>query len=405
MLRNRMRFGLAVLLLVWAQVQTPNLGSAAEIGAVIESVSSRLQGGQINSGFLRGAWPDEEAYTGSIVVGLVRTYSLTCGDGSRAAVTAGGDFIIRTAFGNFYGDEAYALACLSQMSPDTMNNSWRSALAAFYVNVKQLTEGGTVGYISQFGQAELSVGLFYVANHTVAAYYVDAEDKALWRDALLRYLACIDDDFAAYPVMSLGIATWALAATGPLDDSLVDSDAQGVARWQGKTLDELPGLLLQHQVSTGDLAGTFYWRFDHGDGGTGVPVAGYAEDTAFGALGLIAANKVLEDPSIYAAIVKTRNILIDKIGDEGLVPPHLLLGGDEYRVHAAEVLRVLAESVNPVDVNLRSGVDLADLAALAERWGEEDCEECCRCARRDVNRDGRVDVADLRVLGEKWLQE
>ena len=403
--RNRTRYGLALALLAWGLVQLPGLAEAAGIAEALGALSGRLERRQYESGVLAGAWPGEEAYTGSIVAGLVTAYELTCDEGSRGAAISGGEFILRAASGNYYGDEAYALACLSRTSEKSMKNSWRSALVDFYKNVRKRTQGGTSGYASQFGQTELSRAVFYLANHTVAAFYIDAQDKEIWRQALLTFLARVDDDSTEFSVMALALATWALVNTGPLDGTLVDPDSEGAAYWRGVTLEELPGLLLAHQVTEGDLAGSFYGRFDHDDGGQGLAVAGYADDLAFGALGVIAVNRIVEDPVVDTAIIRARNAFVGTIGADGVVPQHLWFGGDGYLLYAAYALRALAELAAPADVDLSNSVDALDLAALAGSWRAEECWQCGACNRADINRDGRVDGIDLQLLGDRWLEQ
>lgn len=405
MLRNKTRLQLMASLLVWGLAQLPSLAGAAEIGDVVAFLSGRLERGQLDNGMLAGAWPGEEAHTGSMVASLVHAYELTCEESHKLAAVSGGDFILEAAAGNYYGDEAYALACLSRIDDREKQNLWRAALAGFYRNVRELAEGSTAGYISQFDQTELSRAIFYLANHTIAAFYVGAEDKGIWRSGLLRFLARVDDDTTGFPMAALGVATWALAKTGPLDDSLVDLDGEGVAYWRDKTLANLPTDLLGHQVSEGDLAGSFYWRFDHGDGGQGVVAAGYVEDLAFGALGLVAVGTVIEDPRIDEAIVCARNAFLDAIGEDGVVPEHLWYGGDGYMVYTAYALRALTELAAPADLNLRGGVDAMDLAVLAARWRDEDFQGYCSCDRTDINRDGHVDVVDLQILTDSWLEQ
>jgi len=366
---------------------------------VLGALSDRLERTQYDSGMLAGAWPGEEAYSGSIAA-----YELTCDEGSRAAAISGGEFILRAAAGNFYGDEAYALAGLSRTSENSMQNSWRSALVEFYENVRERAQGSTAGYVSQFDQIDLSRAVFYLAHQTIAAFYVDAQDKEIWRQALLAFLTRVDDDSTEFPVMALALATWALANIGPLDGALVDPDSEGQAYWRDVTVEELPGLLLAHQVVEGDLAGSFYGRFDHNDGGQGVAVAGYADDLAFGALGLMAASRIIEDSAIDVAIVRARNALVGTIGDDGVVPQHLWYGGDGYLVYAAYALRALAELAAPADVDLSNSIDIQDLAALAGSWRRDQCRQCCSCNRADINRDGHVDVIDLQLLGDSWLE-
>jgi len=122
----------------------------------------------------------------------------------------------------------------------------------------------------------------------------------------------------------LGIATWSLAETGPLDDTLIDPYATGILYWNGKKLEDLPALLVSHQVPDGDLcAGSFYWRFDHDDGDSGCCVSGYTEDTIFATLGLISASQTNSDLHLDAAINTACQALLDAVNNEGIVVEHL----------------------------------------------------------------------------------
>jgi hypothetical protein len=73
-----------------------------------------------------------------------------------------------------------------------------------------------------------------MADYTVAAYVIEAEDREIWRNALIDWLSALDDQ-ARYPVMALGAATWALAVTGPsLDQTLIDPCGLGASYWKLK---------------------------------------------------------------------------------------------------------------------------------------------------------------------------
>jgi len=160
-----------------------------------------------------GSWPDEVKFTGSIVTGLLRAYEVVAKAEYKAATELGAIFIFNSSEGNFYGDEAYALARLTQITADT---TYADAVRDFYDGLD------TYAYIRDFEATDRSNAVFYVAHNTVAAHMVGAADAAIWRQALIQYLALVDDDVAYYPVMSLGVATWALAKTGPMDDTRID---------------------------------------------------------------------------------------------------------------------------------------------------------------------------------------
>lgn len=205
----------ALWVVIAAGIITP-LTASASTGEAMEAVAQYLDDNQVKSGGNQGIWPQEADYTGSIVAGMSTAFEYTCEQDWRDSAELGGDYIVAdgNATGVLYGDGAFALAKLSRISGEP--NQWQQPLADFYEDVKD-SNGGTSGYISYFGTGtEPSNAVFYIAYHAVASYYVDANDKQLWRDAVSDYLAQVDDSTANYPVLALGIATWALAETGDL---------------------------------------------------------------------------------------------------------------------------------------------------------------------------------------------
>jgi hypothetical protein len=339
----------------------PRLSQAEEASGAVDALraaASRLVAGQVQGGPFEGSWSGEEAYTGSIVAGLVHAHEVTLDDECRVAAIVGGNFILRAAGGNYYGDEAYALMCLSTMSGDESLNMWWYAIDDFYHNVSHRSQEGTDGYVSQFEEVDPSIAVFYLAHHTVAAFYVDAEEKDVWREALIDYLVRVDDDSSEAPVMALGLATWALASTRPLDDSQLDPDAQKASYWYARTFAELPELLLTHRIPDGELAGTYYWRFDHRSAYVAEPAGGYTEELVSAGLGLAAVSDLDDDPEMILACAQIRDHLVRSIDVAGGVRQHCTLGGEAYYSEAAGVLRALARLTVPVD----GGIDEAGLA-------------------------------------------
>jgi hypothetical protein len=184
--------------------------------------------------------------------------------------------------------------------------------------------------------------VFYLSEHAAAAYYVNAADKAIWRQGLINFLATVENSTANYPVMSLGVATWALAQTGAMDGTYVNLSAPPSSYWFGKKLVDLPGLLAGHQVTSGDNAGSFFWRFDHTAPGGGDP-SGFTEDTAFGTLGLIAADNGNPALGYDDEILTARTVLAGGVGGDGKVYEHIWSGGANYHVYAGETLQALPE--------------------------------------------------------------
>jgi len=266
-----------------------------------------------------GSWMGSEAYSGSIAAGLVNAYQVTGNSAYKTTAESAGTYILQSSFYGdsgflgFYGDEAYGLTRLSETSADPGSNVWRTAVDDFY----QLVHGvGTANYIAslQGGYGEDSQPLFYLAQHAIAAEYVHAVDKALWRQAVIDTLASVTDD-DVFPVMSLGTAVAALAQTAGGLDSTVISDT---GYWAGVTLEDLPAILASHQVSSGARAGSFYYRFDHA-GDVMYEAEGYTEDTVFALSGLLAAD-VDSRWDFSAEILNARQVLVN--GDSyGVVPP------------------------------------------------------------------------------------
>ncbi|MFW6107313.1 MAG: PEP-CTERM sorting domain-containing protein [bacterium] len=279
-----------------------------------------------------GSWPGETGYTGSIVAGLVQAYEMTGTGAYKTSAESGGNYILATAGGNFYGDEAYGLTRLSDVAPDPASNPWRTAVGDFYEAVR--TGPGTSTYLGWFSTIDPSVAAFYVASHVVAAHYVDEPDKDIWRDGLVDLLGDLDDG-ADFPVMGLGVGTWALAKTGPMDATTIP----GSGDLAGHALSELPDILAGHQVVPPDpCAGSFYWGFAHTPPSGGY-ASGYTEDAVFGTLGLMAATDA--GYAYKAEADAGRNAIVAGIAPDGSLPEHLCYGGSSMHVFAGEALQTM----------------------------------------------------------------
>ena len=308
-------------------VFTPNAAMALPIKQAREAIADRLVAEQAPD----GSWPEEADYVGSIVAGMVSAYEVV-GKGKaeyKASAELGGNFILKVAEGNFYGDEAYALVRLSEITADS---SYADTVRNFYDSLD------TYAYILGYLETDRSNAVFYIAHHAVAAHKVEASDAGVWRQALIEYLSLISDDVAYYPVMSLGVATWALAQTGPLDDTKLDP-----FYWEDVVLSDLPYILLSHSVisPTEGLVGTFYHRFDHTPAGEGFKASGYVEDTVFALLGLMAAATAEEN--FYEEILGAQVMLCLPILSDGIVYEHIIqsVGGESYYVFGGDMLRAL----------------------------------------------------------------
>lgn len=377
--------------------EDPNIGEA------IMLVADRLENKQKTGGPETGAWPKEKDYTGSIAAGMVAAYQRTCDERYKTSAELGGSYILGSAGGNYYGDEAFALARLSKITDDPTNNSWRNALAEFY-SIIENSPSGTSGYIAWFETgAEDSSAVFYLAHLLIAAYYVDANDKVIWRDSLPGFLAQVDDN-SLYPVMALGTATWALAQSGPLDSTLVDSDGSGRPYWNSNsvTLADLPGLVSSHQVpesnEPNDWSGSFYWNFVHADANSGG-----TEDTIFSVLALVAAQRADPDLNYDAEILAAKQALFNAIEPDGSVYAHIWGDSPDAHLYAGEILTALGDLVIDGDFNLDDVVDEHDLARLAENWLSS-CSGSCLCNVTDLDESGTVNFIDFAILAENWLR-
>jgi hypothetical protein len=210
---------------------------------------------------------------------------------------------------------------------------------------KQHNEDTTEEYLRAFDGLEPSTAVFYLAHYLVAADYVDDQDTDVYRRALINHLSWVDDD-SSFPVMALGVATWALVTTGTAEDRPITSyEVRPNEPWAGITVGDLPAILASHQVPEGEpFAGAFYWRLDHTDGSTGGVVAGYTEDAIFGTLGLIAAASKNADggnEEADQAITAAQTVLLDGIDEDGQVYEHLSRQGTTYNTFSGEMLEVL----------------------------------------------------------------
>lgn len=395
-----------VLLLGIAVLQSPVTAQGpANTGSAMVLIADRLAADQLIDGPNAGSWAEETGLTGSIVMGLAAAYDGRCHLAFREAAELAGAFINEST-GKYYGlgDDAMAMAMLSSISANPQNNAYRSDLESFYEDVSA-QEGGAAGFVSYYNTGtEPSIAVFYLALHTVASDYVDAAEKTVFREALIDYLALVDDDTAQWPVLALGMATWALSSTGQLDDTPVDAYGTGQPYWFLITLADLPGILLSHQATDHGVAGSFYWRFDHTDGlGNADAVTnGYTEDAIAGSLGLAGAAKQDASLDLGDAIAAARAALLSGVNPDGTVYGHLSEDSPDMKVYAGEMLFALKELAADGDSNLDDAVNVTDLEKLANYWLGS-CNDDCWCRTADTNGDGVANLADFAALAANWL--
>ena len=375
---------------------------ATTLAQAMVKVADRLVAKQVKVGVNAGIWPLSVGYTGPIGSGVAVAYMTLCDGPYASSAQLAGDYILFESRGNFYGDAAYALTLLSQMSEDPADNTWRTVLEDFYFNIAH-DPGGTPAYIAQYSALDVSEAVIYIAHHVIASHYANAADAGLWRQALIDWLAEVDDN-THFPVMAMAAATWALASTGPLDATLIDPSGDGTPYWNLRRLSGLPSLLLSHQAPAGHpYAGSFYARFDHtNDGGAFPFAAGYTEDASFGILALAACQTASPTPGLDTAVVAGRNALFGAIADDGSVWEHVSRSGQVLYVYAGEVLQALAISSPTGDLDVSGRVDFDDMALMAGQYLADGCQLCSH-DNADVNRDGVVNLLDVAVLAGNWL--
>lgn len=330
---SRKRLGilvLAVLLAVqgaYAEMPDPNDPNEVilplPLGDVLGAIADDLVADQlVNDNWPGTGWPGMENYNGAITQGMVSAYNIF-GDNAYGASAESGcgwlyfDTLVQTPLGDsvlawdVFGSSGYV-----------HGDEWNRTAAWFFENVRVYTPGGAAAYAASFGGDAAST-VYYLANLTLAAYGVDAEEKAIWRAGLASELAIVADDTAIFPVQAIGTATWALATTGPLDDTT------------------LPDTLVSHQVpADGYDPGSFYWRIDHTGGDANLVAEGYTQDAIFAVLGLYAAADANPEivPALQAPIVDGVKAILASLGTDGLVYEHLSLGGQASYVYAAQIL-------------------------------------------------------------------
>ena len=316
-----------------------------------------------------GSW-GEFGFTGEPVAGLVHAYQLTGTAGYKTVAEDGGNYCLYDEGGynnstgkytdGLFASGAYALTLLSEVSGSPSSNSWRTAVDDFYEYVAR-DVADTQDYIDHYlANAEDTSAVYDIARHTVAAFYVDADDKAIWRTGLTTALADVDDGDAS-PVMALGVAVWGLAKTGAMNGTPVDSGAAPGSLWDGVTLGNLPEMLADEQAPDG----SFYTRFDHNQG------YGFTEVTAIGGLGLIAADENASGLGYSAQRVDVGEVLIPGVDTGGEV--YWKIGDDghpQYYFLAGETLAVLPGTAMPGDANYDSAVDGLDYVIWSNHYGQ-----------------------------------
>lgn len=334
---SRKRLGILVLALIlavqgaYANMPDPNDPNAIDPNEVIEpmplgdalgAVADDLVANQIITDGSPGArWLGMENYSGAITQGLVSAHNIFGGHGYADAARDGAGWLFWDAAQQTpLGDAVLAWAAFGATGYHN-TEPWTGAAARFFENVRIYTPKGAAGYAASFGGDDSST-VYYLSNLTLAAYIVNAPEKAIWRAGLVDALGEVTDATADFPVQSVGMAAWTLGATGAVDATLAD-------------------VLLSHQApQDGFDPGSFFWRFDHSVDDPNVVAEGYTADAIFAVLGLYA---VADDnpeivPALQAAIVDGVKAVLGTLGTDGTVYEHLSLGGQASYVYAAQML-------------------------------------------------------------------
>ena len=234
--------------------------------------------------------------------------------------------------------------------------------------------------VSDYGPAYLSTAIYDIARLTAAAAYVGDVGTPTWRTGLMDALADVDDDVDA-PVLALGSAILALAATGEMDDTTLSGSS---SVFNGKKLSELPGMLADLQ----DGDGSFFWTFSE-------QFPGYTEPTVMATLALAFGGDGAYGPEIVAGL----SVLEDGVDTDGAA--YFLIGNDSTDssfYFAGETLEILGlAAIVPGDTNGDGVVDDLDLTALATHWQQRG-----GLAQGDLNGDGFVSDLDLTILAMAW---
>jgi len=332
------------------------------LGSALGLVADDLVAGQIvKSNYPGTGWPGMQGYDGAITLGMVSAYNIFGSNSYGSSAVSGAGWLYHLSIVQTpYGDGVLAWDALGKSGFNGSIGVWSDTTASFFDLVKVYTPGGAASYAASFG-GDTSSTVYYLSNLTLAAYGVNAPEKAIWRQGLIDALSTVNDDSAVFPVQAIGIATWALATTGPLDATLV---------WDGVALSDLPGVLVSHQVSPdGFDPGSFFWRIDHTGSDANLVAEGYTQDAIFATLGLFAAADTNPDivPALQAPIVNALKAVLGTLGDDGLVYEHLSLGGESSYVYAAQML-LLADVVGlglDVDLNVLDGASTYEDLGIA----------------------------------------
>lgn len=387
--RQSSKRAVALLVAAVAMAGISQWGRADAISDAINAASAKLVSLQVvPANPSTSAWEGSyyTGFNGNIIAGLTSAYQA---NGVQANITAaknGADALIANVnyLGvNYAANEIYGLTRVSDLQVNPNSNPYHDAAYNFFAtnpvgsNVNTVVahlESGYSAMLAGSGYSTLDKTLTTVslAQYTVAAYAVGAPNQAAYRSALIAELGLVADGDSAgstapqyCPTQALGAAVWALAKTGNGLDATVITGPTGLTdplqnAFGGKTLAQLPAILEGRLDPTTHTFFTFL---------TTSGFYAYTEDTAFGILGLDAADFAGHTSTYAADLAAARLALsasVDPVTGETIdnsAPGWGYYTGGEY---AGMALQALSASPVPEPASL-SVLALGALGLLTRR--------------------------------------
>jgi hypothetical protein len=322
-----------------------SIGVSPARGTVVDTAAANAAGRLVTLQQPNGSWPQDPNFAdnqGPLLTGMMQSYTYSNNPSYLSKAQNSGTFIINNAPSfasppaspNFLGDETYGLARLAAVNP-----TYLAPVVQYYNTSVPAQSGGTAGYADRLVNHYTTIfndesqAAIYLAYHTNAAYAVGATDRGIWRQKLIDTLGKVDDA-DVYPVGALGAGVWALAQTGNGLDGTTISGTSTVLN--GKTLSQLPAFLVSQIVPSGGNANTFFFDFGHTQ-------SGFTEDTAFGLLGLEAANAANPGLGLGATILNSETALTNAVDANGVTYVDVSKNAPAYNVYAGRFLQAVPE--------------------------------------------------------------
>ena len=341
---NAARFALGLAVLA-------GCGTLARADAILTAIDA-ASNGLLTQQSAGGMWSGVGAtgYNGTILSGLVNAYNNTGTASYSTAAQNGATALINAVNangGSYLGDEAYALTQAANLPGNPNSAAERTAVYNFFnatVPANYVNANGYINALVAHYGTDKTQATIYLSYFTLAAYAVNAPNKADFRTGLISTLGKVADfrsdnsDYQAYPTGALGAAVWALAQTGNGLDStpLTGPTAPAQDVFGTHTLSQLPGMLDARLVPASH---TFDWLLTDPTH----TYVGYTEDTAFGILGLSAADAAAHATTYAADVAAARLALTAAVNTAtGATYDNVLSPASHYGVYAGRTLEALA---------------------------------------------------------------